>query len=295
MGVIPKNRLQIEVGQRFGELTIIKELPTDELWRRRFLCQCDCGGTIETLLYCLTQGKCTHCNNKVHVRRKNAQKYIGQRYGKLVGVEYVGYNEKNHSPIIRCQCDCGNATAVQARYLVKGETKSCGCNKHHVFDWNITHGFTASNADKNDKRLYIIWQGMNRRCNDAKFKGYRQYGGRGITVCNEWKYDFLAFREWALKNGYEETLTIDRKNVNGNYEPSNCRWITWQEQADNRQNTIWITHDGETHTIREWSSITGIKLSTLRSRYRMNFPEEDLFFDGSHKELCAIRKQKRAT
>ena len=127
MGVIPKNRLQIEVGQRFGELTIIKELPTDELWRRRFLCQCDCGGTIETLLYCLTQGKCTHCNNKVHVRRKNAQKYIGQRYGKLVGVEYVGYNEKNHSPIIRCQCDCGNETFVLANSLLKGRTKSCGC------------------------------------------------------------------------------------------------------------------------------------------------------------------------
>ena len=115
-------------------------------------------------------------------------------------------------------------------------------------------------------RLYIIWQGMKQRCYDANCKCYPRYGGRGVTICEEWRNGSEAFQAWALSHGYREDLTIDRIDVNGNYEPGNCRWATWKEQANNTRRNRYITYNEVTHTLTEWADIFGINYGTLRSR-----------------------------
>ena len=115
-------------------------------------------------------------------------------------------------------------------------------------------------------KLYCSWKHMKERCYNSSCRDYCHWGGRGITVCDAWKSDFLAFKEWALANGYEEGLTIDRIDNDGNYEPSNCRWATKKEQSNNRRCLHYLTYKGETKTISEWSRITGIKITTLYMR-----------------------------
>ena len=115
-------------------------------------------------------------------------------------------------------------------------------------------------------RLYNSWKHMKERCNNPSCRDYRHWGGRGITVCEAWNSDFLAFKEWALANGYEEGLTIDRVNNDGNYEPSNCRWATKKEQSNNKRDLHYITYKGETKTLSEWSVITGVAVTTLYMR-----------------------------
>lgn len=114
--------------------------------------------------------------------------------------------------------------------------------------------------------LYVVWQGMIRRCTYKRHKNFADYGGRGIKVCDEWLHDFKAFHDWAMANGYTEGLTIDRIDVNGDYCPENCRLATMKEQANNRRNNRLLTFRGDTHTLTEWAAITGISLYTLNSR-----------------------------
>jgi hypothetical protein len=115
-------------------------------------------------------------------------------------------------------------------------------------------------------RLYRKWESLRRRCNDPNALYYRYYGGRGIKVCPEWKNDFQAFYDWAIENGYKDGLSIDRIDVNGNYEPSNCRWATPKEQANNRRNTPYITYNGITKTQREWDNYFGLRPGTINKR-----------------------------
>lgn len=175
----------------------------------------------------------------------------GQRFGRLVVIERAGKIGSHISWI--CQCDCGNITKpISGNNLKKGHVKSCGClyRKHEM------HG----------TRLYSIWNGMKSRCYNENHIHYNDYGGRGITVCDEWKDDFQAFYDWAMANGYQEEMTIDRKDVTGNYEPSNCRWTTMKEQQNNRRNNIVITYNGKTQTLSQWANDTGIDYHKLLMR-----------------------------
>lgn len=125
-------------------------------------------------------------------------------------------------------------------------------------------------------RLYRIWHHMKVRCNNPNFDHYEYYGGKGITVCDEWEHDFMAFRDWAIANGYSNNLTIDRINNDGNYEPGNCRWATQKEQANNKQQgdlssrgtNHMIAFHNEIHTMAQWSEITGIDQNTISERLR---------------------------
>lgn len=122
-----------------------------------------------------------------------------------------------------------------------------------------------------DTRLYHIWHGMRSRCNTPTVFGYEYYGGRGIKVCSEWENSFEIFREWALSHGYDDTLTIDRKDTNGDYTPDNCQWITQTEQTQNRRSrctTVMYTYKGEIKTAFEWAAIIGVSVSNIRNRFK---------------------------
>ena len=181
----------------------------------------------------------------------------GMRFGRLTVVKRL--ENKNHQTMWLCLCECGKETNVSGGSLRRGDTKSCGCyNREKTAERNTTH-------QKSKTRLYKIWAGMKKRCLYIKDKNYEIYGGRGIKVCEEW-LKFEAFQDWALSNGYTDELTIDRKDSDGDYEPSNCRWATVTEQANNKRNNHKLTYSGETHTIREWAKLIGISYNTLRSR-----------------------------
>lgn len=156
--------------------------------------------------------------------------------------------------------------------LTCNHTKSCGClseenMKQHVIDCT-THGECQA-------RLYRIWNDMRMRTTDPNRDSYCRYGARGISVCDEWYRSYETFRDWAVQNGYNESLTLDRIDSNGDYEPPNCRWATVKEQANNRRTNRLIELDGVIHTLSEWSDITGIHWATIRGRIDRGWPVSD--------------------
>ena len=157
-----------------------------------------------------------------------------------------------------CECSCGNTVLVKAASLSSGNTKSCGCLKHE-HPYMITHGLSKH-------RLYSIWIGMKGRCYNPNDSKYKNYGERGIAICDEWKNDFKAFYDWSMNNGYEETLTIERIDVNGNYTPENCTWIPMLEQCRNTTKVRWIEYNGESKLLSDWAKDIGIDPETLSQR-----------------------------
>lgn len=171
-----------------------------------------------------------------------AKNLIGMRFGKLTVLKRVE-NTKSGKAQWLCQCDCGKSTVVPTYRLTMAETSSCGCKKHETK--NRIHGMKGT-------RIYSIWCDIKKRCNNPNSKNYKNYGAKGITVCQEWCNDFVAFYEWSMKNGYSDRLTIDRINNKKGYSPDNCRWITFLEQQNNKLNNIVIDYNGESDTLPNW-------------------------------------------
>lgn len=192
------------------------------------------------------------------MRYENLQ---GRRFGRLTVVEYLG-SDKGCGSLWLCECACGTTKVIRARNLKEGTVQSCGClNKEKLSERVSSHG-------KSSTRIYRIWKAMNHRCYKSYDSAYQNYGGRGITVCDEWRSDFQAFYNWSMANGYSDEASIDRIDNNGNYSPENCRWVGRDVQSNNKRNNLYLTYNGRTQTITEWSREIGINSSTLRKRIR---------------------------
>lgn len=191
---------------------------------------------------------------------------IGRRFGRLV-VEGVSRERRGKRDMIiaHCRCNCGREKDVFWQALADGRIKSCGClNRELTTERNRSltkHGGSHT-------RLYSIFQSMRVRCYRPQHMHYANYGGRGIGICDEWRGNFAAFREWAISHGYDDAKSIDRIDNDSGYSPDNCRWADAKTQCGNRRTCHMLTVDGQTHTITEWSRLTGIGKTTIRERLK---------------------------
>lgn len=190
----------------------------------------------------------------------------GQRFGRLTVIKRDGTIYGQASWL--CICDCGKSVVVRGYCLRKGETRSCGCLAAELAQKRlITHGATKT-------RLFKIWSNMIARCYKPYHKSFKDYGGRGISICDEWLHSFAKFQGWAIANKYADNLSIDRINVNGNYEPSNCQWLTMKEQGQNRRTSRIITINNCSKTLSEWADKYGIIPETIARRIKAGWSEE---------------------
>jgi hypothetical protein len=193
----------------------------------------------------------------------------GLKFGRLTAVKRAA--DCGHHTRWECECECGNKTISHTTSLTSGRSKSCGCLNHETIINKITkHG------GRHDK-LYGHWCGMKKRCYNPKYEHYDRYGGRGITICDEWLNNYGSFKEWAECTGHKEGLTIDRIDNNGNYEPQNCRWVNQKEQVRNRSTTIYIEYDGKKKPLKEWCELLKINYKLAHARYKRGLNPEQIF------------------
>jgi hypothetical protein len=169
-------------------------------------------------------------------------------------------NDKRGQAQWTCVCECGNTSIVAGKDLRQNKSRSCGCLQREIVTIvKRTHG-------KSSTRLHRIWSAMRARCHNKNSHEYFRYGGRGISVCEEWRNSFEAFYDWSMRNGYADNLSIDRINNDGNYEPSNCRWATNRVQASNKRTTRLIEYKGEKKMLMDWAETLKLNYHTLASR-----------------------------
>lgn len=258
--------------ERFGRLVVLKKgkgrKTVGGQYKATWICQCDCGNTVEIDGEKLRRGHTTSCGcKKKEYRNRYFEDLIGQRFGRLTVVAYIPPEKRTARQYNWwCRCDCGNEIKANASKLKGGLQQSCGCLKRE-----LQHTFIADKTRKykhSNKRLYGVYQSMMNRCYDARNREYENYGGRGIEVCDEWRNNYDTFAEWAWNSGYDISAkwgecTLDRKDVNKGYTPENCRWITNQEQQNNRRGNVLLEYNGEVHTMAEWSRLLGVTYSAI--------------------------------
>lgn len=193
----------------------------------------------------------------------------GQEFGRLKVIHYAGKDKQGHS-LWLCSCNCGNSTVVAGYNLKSHKIISCGCaRREHCGSMNLTHGHSNT-------RLYSIFSNMISRTENPRKPDFQFYGGRGITVCPEWRYDFPTFENWALRHGYAPGLTIDRIDNNRGYFPDNCRWVDRKKQAENRRGTVVLTFNGKSENVKNWARLLGVPASTLYGRIQRGWSTEEV-------------------
>lgn len=188
----------------------------------------------------------------------------GKKYKMLIAIEFD--HMQGERAYWKFQCDCGNIIVARADAVKFGKIHSCGCYQRKLLDeggYTKTHGMTHS-------IIYDRWQGMIDRCYRKTDKAYYNYGARGICVCDEWRHVFQNFYDWAMKNGYSDELTLDRIDVNGNYCPENCRFISVKEQCRNKRTNVYLAINGETKCVTEWCEIFNFPRHTVYRRLKKN-------------------------
>jgi len=198
----------------------------------------------------------------------------GDRFGKLtVIIELDSVLAKSNKNVrwVLCRCDCGKEKPIQLGALCrsKDSTKSCGC-----ISLGKPHKRLVDFKRKKDSPLYVVWNSIKARCfGQVNFQPYKNYGGRGISVCDEWRNDFEVFRDWCLSHGYKKGLQIDRINNDGDYKPDNCRFVTPKENANNTRGNRKVVIGGITKNITQWAETIGISVPALRKRINSGFPD----------------------
>ncbi len=251
-------------GRRFGKLMVVERAPNivdkngniTAMW----LCKCDCGNKSIVRSELLRNGKTQSCGCLKSRPTWNFKDLSGQRFGKLTVISRA--NNKHNRVAWSCKCDCGNVVSVTENALMSRNTSSCGCLKNEVLVSRVKkHGLYRS-------RIRNIWRLMISRCENPSCDGFQNYGGRGIKVCEEW-HNLPDFAKWAYSTGYREDgdrrlQTIERIDVNGNYCPENCCWVSMKKQCNNKRTNHYITCGNVTHTLQEWADILKIPRDKLR-------------------------------
>lgn len=270
-------------GRKFGKLTAIEPVGNDKFGGKLWLCKCECGGETVALAGNLVNGRYKGCG----CERGKALKedLTGKRFGMLTVLEeaepYISLQGLSFTRW-KCRCDCGSEKIAKSADLKNGKTNNCGCQtRKKKAKAKTIHGLSKT-------RIKGVWLNMLNRCNNPNCYEYESYGGRGITVCEEWR-KLENFAKWAYVNGYDENAehgecTIDRIDNNKGYFPDNCRWITNKEQANNKRNNHFIEFKGKRQTIAQWAEELGINKGTLSSRILNGWSLEK-----------ALRKEKYST
>lgn len=228
-------------GQKFGRLTAIEPVRERDKNGRitvMWVCKCDCGNIVKTSANKLRTGHTRSCGclQKQRVSESSFKNLAGKRFGRLTAVTAI--RKANGGTAYECICECGRTTIVDRSNLTSGATKSCGCYRSEITaKLKYNHGL-------HHHRLHTTWSNMKDRCYNPKNKEYKRYGGRKITVCDEWKENFKCFYIWAIENGYQDNLTIDRIDNDKGYSPENCQWITLSENIRKMNMGRW--HGKET-------------------------------------------------
>lgn len=213
----------------------------------------------------------------------NCKDITGKRFGKLTVIRRAGTN-KNRAALWECVCDCGAYKTITGSALRTGHTQSCGCLQKKIAG-NTIKSFNKTGLrskgrylhGENKTKLHNIWVNMRARCNNPKWDHYDRYGGRGISVCDEWNDSYISFRDWALSHGYEDGLEIDRIDNDGNYEPENCKWSNREEQVNNRSNTVFVTIDGVKKPLSVWCREKNVDYKTAHAKLKKGIPPIEIF------------------
>jgi hypothetical protein len=293
-------------GLLFGRWLVLHEVESryaSNGHKRKFwMCECQCiNKTVrEVAQNGLKSGSskscgCLRLENGIESGKKRKENLLGQQFNNWTVIEEsesrVG-EDGRRTTLWLCQCACEKSTQrlVNAADLKRGHSKSCGCIKEE--GKNINHGAASkNNIHKMNKRIYDIWLGIKKRCYGVNRRGYKNYGGRGIVVCEEWlnkENGFISFYNWSMDNEYSDDLSIDRIDNNGNYEPSNCRWVTMKVQQNNRRNNLYIEIEGVRKSILEWSTEYNLSYTTLRNRIDKKWDESDMLQPNGY-----IRRYKK--
>lgn len=208
----------------------------------------------------------------------------GQRFGRLIA-KSIAYKDKHGSWKWNCDCDCGNSCIVDGGSLRSGTTQSCGCYKKERLRFNhLQHGVSRT-------ALAAVRNAMIQRCCNSNSKDYPNYGGRGITVCAEWKSNPISFYDWAFSHGYKKGLCIERINNDGNYEPSNCKWATKEEQNNNQRSNRFLTYNGETKNLTQWAKEKKVSRYCLDDRLKRGWTIEETLTTPVNTRLKPRRKK----
>ena len=246
-------KLRDLLGMQFGRLTVIAKTDRRQNGAVVWLCKCNCGNEVIVKSNSLLANHTTSCGcyNKEII----SANILNQKFDRLLVIEKLDERYSNGGIAWRCVCDCGNETIVTTSSIVSGRTTSCGCyNKEK----SRSHGMSHTSE-------YKVWTGMVTRCSDESHKSFDNYGKRGIQICDRWLNSFENFyTDMAPRPSLDHT--IDRIDNDGNYEPNNCRWATWEEQANNRRTNVYYEYNGETLTLSQISRREGIGRATLENR-----------------------------
>lgn len=238
------------IGQKINKWEIL-DFEKDERGGK-WLCRCECG-----------EEKWQKVYNIKNEKSKMCKKCSGEKRRK----------EKSKKPkkerIIKIRFDSNKEWSEENTFIGTYKEYLEECRKRREEKKRKNKYIPISN-----ERTYKIYSKMKERCYNKNSSGYKNYGGRGIKICEEWLNNYLAFKNWSIANGYRDDLTIDRIDVNGDYEPNNCRWATYKQQANNKRVNHYITYNNITHTLQEWSEKYNIQPKTLSERLKRGIPFE---------------------